>query len=64
MEYAETGTTVSQVEIEPGEMLAQDFVGSITKRVMDIVKLTGCFSELCPVVRGHRSPLFWKDHRS
>lgn len=53
MEYAETETTVSQVDIDPGHLLAQDIVSSITNRVIKLAGLTGAFARLCPIVRGY-----------
>lgn len=53
MEYADTGTTISQVDVMPGNLLERDIVGLITNQVMDIVKLTGVFSELYPFIRDY-----------
>ena len=50
-EFATTQSKVGQIDLSAEEVTEQEFFSSLTKRVMDLAKLTNCFSELYPLIR-------------
>ena len=53
LQFATTQTEVHQAEIAGELPQGRELIASITNKVIDRAKLTNCFSELYPVVRGY-----------